>query len=58
MAYYIEHNTSDMIETQEPLTESEVIKRARVYSNNFSINDIIVASKELRKLGWIVFEDC
>jgi len=55
--YYIEAIESDSIELQNPLTEHDVIERARNYSNDL-ITNMVQAIQTLNKAGYQVFEDC
>ena len=56
--YYIEHKDSDSIELQEPLTESQVINRARNYAHGDElITNMVQAIQTLNKNGYNVFGD-
>jgi hypothetical protein len=56
--YYIEPKESDSIELQNPLTEHDVIERARNYNGKDIITNMVQAIQILNKNGYIVFEDC
>ena len=56
--YYIEPKESDSIELQEPLTEHDVIERARNYYTKDIVTNMVQAIQILNKNGYIVFEDC
>lgn len=56
--YYIEPKESDSIELQNPLTEHEVIERARNYHTTDIVTNMVQAIQILNKNGYIVFEDC
>lgn len=56
--YYIESKESNSIELQNPLTEHEVIERARNYHAKDIITNMVQAIQILNKNGYMVYEDC
>lgn len=56
--YYIESKESNSIELQNPLTEHEVIERARNYHTKDIITNMVQAIQILNKNGYMVYEDC